>query len=206
MRANLDGTKVETLVETAQGEEARRDARNWCVGIGLDVDRGKVYWTQKGSGGNGRILRANIEIPKGDTPTRRSDIEILFSGLPEPIDLDLDLSKHLIYWTDRGDPPRGNTVSRAPMDPPADGDPSKRTDQQILFGGLKEGIGISLDVRRGRMYVTDLGGNVYSASLDGSDRRTILTGQGTLTGIAFVELSKWLTRYPRAIRTFTSSM
>jgi hypothetical protein len=65
MRANLDGSRIETLVETAQGEEARRDARNWCVGIALDVERGKVYWTQKGSGGNGRILRANLEIPKG---------------------------------------------------------------------------------------------------------------------------------------------
>src|SRR5262245_18597428 len=66
MRANLDGSKIETLVETAQAEEARKDARNWCVGIALDVERGKVYWTQKGSGGNGRIFRANLEIPKGE--------------------------------------------------------------------------------------------------------------------------------------------
>jgi hypothetical protein len=189
MRANLDGTAVETLVETAQGEEARRDPRNWCVGIAVDADRGKIYWTQKGSGGNGRILRANMEILKGDTPAHRSDIEVLFGSLPEPIDMDLDPAQRLMYWTDRGDPPRGNTVSRAPMDPPADIDPSKRTDQQILFGGLKEGIGISLDLRRGRMYVTDLGGNIYTANLDGSDRKTILTGQGTLTGIAFAELS-----------------
>jgi hypothetical protein len=190
MRASLDGSKIETLVETAQGEEARRDARNWCVGIALDVERGKVYWTQKGSGGNGRILRANLEIPKGETAARRSDIEVLFSGLPEPIDMDVDLSTHLMYWTDRGDPPNGNTVSRAPMDPPADVDPGKRSDQQILFGGLREGIGISLDLQRGRMFVTDLGGNIYSARLDGSDRKTILTGQGTLTGIAYVDLSK----------------
>ena len=65
MRANLDGSDIETLVETAQGDAARKDARNWCVGIALDVDGGKVYWTQKGSGGNGRIFRANLEIPKG---------------------------------------------------------------------------------------------------------------------------------------------
>src|SRR5262245_20597130 len=126
MRANLDGSKIETLVETAQGEEARRDARNWCVGIAVDVERRKVYWTQKGSGGNGRIFRANLEIPRGETPARRSDVELLFSGLPEPIDMDVDLSTRLMYWTDRGDPPAGNTVSRAPMDPPADVDPGKR--------------------------------------------------------------------------------
>jgi hypothetical protein len=34
-------------------------------------------------------------------------------GLPEPIDLELDLYNHMLYWTDRGDPPRGNTVNRA---------------------------------------------------------------------------------------------
>jgi hypothetical protein len=49
---------------------------------------------------------------------------------------------------------------------------------------LKEAIGIVLAGER--MYVTDLGGNVYSARLDGSDKRTILTGQGSLTGITFV--------------------
>ena len=41
---------------------------------------------------------------------------MLFDGLPEPIDLELDLENRVLYWTDRGDPPRGNTVNRAPMD------------------------------------------------------------------------------------------
>jgi DNA-binding beta-propeller fold protein YncE len=167
MRANVDGSNIETLVETAQGDAARKDARNWCVGIALDIDGGKVYWTQKGSGGNGRIFRANLEIPKGEDALSRSDIELLFDALPEPIDMDLDLAHRVMYWTDRGDPPRGNTVSRAPMDP-------HRGDQEILVSGLKEGIGISLDLQGGRMYYTDLGGNVYSARLDGSDSKVLL--------------------------------
>jgi len=61
--------------------------------------------------------------------------------LPEPIDIELDLANRLIYWTDRGDPPRGNTVNRAPMDV----DFSKRPEPQILFTHLMEGIGIALD-------------------------------------------------------------
>lgn len=190
MRANVDGSNIETLVETAQGEAARRDATNWCVGIALDIDGGKVYWTQKGSGGNGRIFRANLEIPQGQTALHRSDIEVLFDGLPEPIDMDLDLANRVMYWTDRGDPPRGNTVNRAPMDPPKNFDPKARHDQQILTGGLKEGIGIALDLKGGRMYYTDLGGNVYGARLDGSGSGTLLTGQGSLTGITWVDLSK----------------
>ena len=42
--------------------------------------------------------------------------KLLFDGLPEPIDLELDLKNRLLYWTDRGDPPRGNTVNRASLD------------------------------------------------------------------------------------------
>jgi hypothetical protein len=181
MRANRDGTNIETLVETGHGDADRRDARNWCVGIALDSRRGEIYWTQKGSGGNGRIRRAPIAIPAGQTAATRTDIETLFDNLPEPIDMDLDLATRTMYWTDRGDRPRGNTVNRAPMDQPA----NSKADPQILFGGLHEGIGIALDRDHARMFVTDLGGNVYRASLDGSTHATILTGQGTLTGIAY---------------------
>ena len=49
-----------------------------------------------------------------------TNIELLFDGLPEPIDLELDLANRALYWTDRGDPPRGNTVNRAAIDGPAD--------------------------------------------------------------------------------------
>ncbi|HEY6467131.1 MAG TPA: hypothetical protein VIY69_14120 [Candidatus Acidoferrales bacterium] len=182
MRANLDGSNIETLVETAQGDAAREDARNWCVGIALDVDGGKVYWTQKGSGGNGRIFRANLDIPKGEDASHRADIETLFDSLPEPIDLDLDIANRTMYWSDRGDPPRGNTVNRASMDP-------HKGDAQILVSGLKEGIGMALDLNARRMFYTDLGGNVYSANMDGSDAKVLLSGQGALTGITWVNLA-----------------
>ncbi len=188
-RANIDGSNVETLVVAGQGADARWDARNWCVGIAVDVKGGKIYWTQKGNddAGDGRVLRANIEIPKGQHPAHRTDVEVLFDGLPEPIDLDLDLTRRMIYWTDRGDLPGGNSVTRAPMDPPKGWNPWTRKDRVVLVEGLREGIGISLDLKGSRMYITDLGGNVYSARLDGSDKKTILTGQGSLTGIAYAE-------------------
>jgi len=50
-----------------------------------------------------------------------------------------------------------------------------------------EGIGVALDHKGGRMFITDFGGNVYSANLDGSNQRTLLFGQGNLTGIAYLE-------------------
>jgi hypothetical protein len=192
MRSNLDGSKLETLVETGHGDQDRRDARNWCVGMAIDVAGGKMYWSQKGhdNAGEGRIFRANLEIPKGQDAAHRTDVELLFDGLPEPIDIDLDLAKHEMYWTDRGDPPKGNTVNRAKMEPPKGFDPKNRADQEILVTGLKEGIGIALDLKGGRMFFTDLGGNVYSANLDGSDKKVILAGQGSLTGIAYAEIPK----------------
>jgi sugar lactone lactonase YvrE len=185
MRANLDGSQIETLVETGQGETARQDARNWCVGIALDLGRKQIYWSQKGddNAGQGRIFRANLDIPEGETPNSRTDIELLFDNLPEPIDLDVDLANRMLYWTDRGDPPRGNTVNRAPMDPEA----RKGARPEILFTHLMEAIGLALDVKGGRMFVTDLAGTVYSASLDGTNPRPLLGVQGNLTGIAYAE-------------------
>src|SRR5215469_8823926 len=118
MRANLDGSRVETLVETGRGDTDARDQTRWCVGITIDPKFRKMYWSQKGpdNGGLGRIFRANIDIPSGESPANRSDIEVLFDRLPEPIDLELDLANRLLYWTDRGDPPIGNTVNRVHID------------------------------------------------------------------------------------------
>jgi len=188
MRANLDGSNIETLIDTGEGEaRPGKDIKKWCVGIALDVEGGQLYWTQKGSdnAGQGRIFRANLEIPKGQSPANRKDIELLYGGLPEPIDLELDLANRTIYWTDRGDPPRGNTVNRASMDP-AQG--NGKQEPVIIFDHLMEGIGIALDLKGGRMFLTDLGGSVYSANLDGSNKKTILAAEGNLTGIVYAEI------------------
>ena len=187
MRANLDGSEIETLVDTSLGDpRPGSDPTKWCVGIAVDTDGGKFYWTQKGGhhAGLGRICRANIQVPQGQSAENRTDIELLYDNLPEPIDLDLDPVNRMLYWTDRGDPPRGNTVNRAPMDQETE----KRKEPEILFTHLMEGIGLALDVKGGRMFMTDFGGSVYSANLDGSNRKTLLFAQGNLTGIAYAEL------------------
>jgi len=188
MRANLDGSNIETVVDTSRGDpRPGPDASRWCVGVAVDVDGGKIYWTQKGpdNAGKGRMFRAGIETPTGQTASNRADIEVLYDGLPEPIDLELDLNNRVMYWTDRGDPPRGNTVNRAPMDSAAKGRPAP----ELVFSHLMEGIGIALDLKGDRMFITDFGGDVLSARLDGSDKKVLLVAQGNLTGIAFSEIS-----------------
>ena len=114
----------------------------------------------------------------------RTDIGLLYENLPEPIDLDLDLANRSLYWTDRGDPPRGNTVNRAPMDPL----PGNHKEPEILFTHLEEGIGLALDLKGCRMFITDFAGSLHSANLDGSNQKTLLFAEGNLTGIAYVEL------------------
>jgi len=183
MRADLDGSQIETLVEAGRGEDDRRDQTRWCVGITIDPERKQIYWTQKGpnKGNQGRLFRAGLDIPRGETASNRSDIEVFFDHLPEPIDLELDLKNRVLYWTDRGDPPRGNTVNRASID-------AKPQAPEILITHLMEGIGIALDVPGDRMFVTDFAGSVYSAKLDGSGERNFLYAEGNLTGIAYAEI------------------
>jgi hypothetical protein len=185
MRCSLDGSQLETLIETGRSESDRQDQTRWCVGLTIDAKFGKIYWTQKGpeNAGLGRICRANIEIPANETAATRTDIETFFDGLPEPIDLELDVKNRVLYWTDRGDPPRGNTVNRASID-------DKPAEPQIVITHLMEGIGIALDVAGDRMFVTDFAGSMYSAQLDGSGEKNVLFAQGNLTGIAYAEIPR----------------
>jgi len=183
MRCNLDGSLIETLVETGRGEVDRRDQTRWCVGVAIDPKRGQIYWTQKGpdNGELGRIFRAGIDLPSGESPDERTDIEVFYDRLPEPIDLELDLENRVLYWTDRGDPPSGNTVNRASIE-------VKPQAPEIVLTHLMEGIGIALDVAGDRMFVTDLGGSIYASRLDGSEHRNILFAQGNLSGVAYAKI------------------
>jgi sugar lactone lactonase YvrE len=187
MRSKLDGSGMETLVDTSRGDpRPGADPTKWCVGIAVDMKQGVFYWTQKGgdNAGQGSILRAGIAMPKGQTAADRRDIEVVYEGLPEPIDLDIDPGDRVLYWTDRGDPPRGNTVNRAPLDVPA----GKRTAPEIVFDHLMEGIGLALDPKGRRMFITDFGGSIYSANLDGTNRKMLQFALGNLTGIAYAEV------------------
>jgi hypothetical protein len=183
MRANLDGSGVETLVVSGDVTADRGDATKWCVGVAIDHARGQLYWTQKGSdnAGKGRIFRAGLDIPHGETAATRSDIETWRDGLPEPIDLEFDEGSRLLYWTDRGDPPAGNTVNRASVDAIV------RLPPEVIINHLMEAIGLALDVAGGRVFVTDLGGSVYAVGLDGAHPQVLAYAQGNLSGVAYAK-------------------
>ncbi len=196
-RVDLDGQNRVTIIsegKTFTAKQLHLEKKSgklyWCDREGMRVMRANLDGSnieQKGpdDAGKGRIFRAKIDIPNGETAANRTDIELLFDGLPEPIDLELDLKNRFIYWTDRGDPPRGNTVNRASID----ADFSKHPTPDILLTHLMEGIGIALDFKGGRMFITDLAGTIYSAKLDGTEKKPLLVAQGNLTGIAYAEIN-----------------
>jgi len=182
MRAKLDGSNITTLVQTGEGDIDRKDETRHCVGVAVDTENGYLYWTQKGPAdrGEGRIFRANLDFLPGTDPANRSDVELLFDQLPEPIDLEIDHVNGFLYWTDRGNLPFGNSLNRASIDG------NRIGEWEILNVGLKEGIGLTLDVQSNTVYFTDLGGNLYSCYLDGFNLRKLYTSNRAFTGIAYV--------------------
>ncbi|WP_377273211.1 hypothetical protein [Peterkaempfera sp. SMS 1(5)a] len=181
-RVRTDGSGLADLVVNPPGEISQE-----CVGVAVDPVRGHLYWTQKGpaKGGKGRIFRAGLDLPAGESPERRTDIELLWSDLPEPIDLHLD--GDWLYWTDRGAPPGGNTLNRATI--PAAGAPGEPP--RILASGFAEAIGLAVDHAAGIAYVSDLGGHIRAVSLPGGPskglgRHDVVSLTFPVTGIAGV--------------------
>lgn len=196
MRCNFDGSEHETIIQTGDWQDAEdgNDQLKWCVGVSINQAEGKFYWTQKGlsKGGKGRIYRANIEMPAGQTASNRTDIELIFQGLPEPIDLDIDLESQTLFWTDRGDPPLGNSLNSVKLDssikPLVEGSTDVKNEYQVLTRQLHEAIGITLDGVNKHVYLTDLGGSVYRVGMDGKDKKKIYDEDRTFSGIALVHV------------------
>jgi DNA-binding beta-propeller fold protein YncE len=177
--ARLDGSDLRDEVVVATSEADRRIVRNQCVGVAIDEQQGLLYWTQKGpaNGNDGRIFRTSLNAPVGER-----EIEVLWSELPEPIDLELDLDTKRIYWTDRGDPPRGNTLNQATV--PAVG--QRGGEVAVVSANYHETIGLAVDTQAGLAYVSDLSGQIRAVRLDGSGEHLVFKTDKALTGIAGV--------------------
>src|SRR6201996_5593800 len=182
MRSTLDGSNVTVLVRNGVFPADSHDVMRHCVGIAVDPVTRHIYWTQKGppDGGKGRIFRAGLEIPVGQQPENRADIELLIDHLPEPIDLELDTKNNILYWTDRGNLDGGNSLNRAHLGP------KRLENHEERATGLQEGIGLAIDHANQRAFTTELGGEVRVAPLRAKAQCTTIAKLGVLTGIAYV--------------------
>ncbi|KAI1384428.1 3-hydroxyacyl-CoA dehydrogenase [Hypoxylon trugodes] len=196
LRCNLDGSELEVLIKAGDlDKDEDASDRRWCVGVAVCPTEGKFYWTQKGppKGYAGRVFRANIELPAGETAENRSDIECVLNNLPEPIDLTIaEIGDYqYLYWTDRGELPLGNSVNRARLDKLAPIQDSTvrsfpRKDYELLVRDLHDTIGIKVDLKAGHIYVTDLGGALYRFDLDGGNKKSFYLGHGAYSGITIL--------------------
>ncbi|KAK4496994.1 hypothetical protein PRZ48_011443 [Zasmidium cellare] len=191
MRVNLDGSELETLVQTAVSKDGKpeEDQTLWCVGIAVSQKLGKIFWTQKGASkaSQGRIFSAGLETPKD--PANRSDIEVVMKDLPEPIDLEVDEDTGVLYWTDRGELPLGNTLNRktvAGTVPQSE----KKLGRQIIAQGFTEAIGLKVDKEMGCIWVADIGGHIWKCNMDRAalKEKVYESEIGAFTGLTFVRV------------------
>ncbi|MGI9290253.1 MAG: hypothetical protein ACR2QG_03130 [Gammaproteobacteria bacterium] len=150
MRANLDGSAVETLVS---------DDLISPVGMALDPEKGKMYFTDRFSN---NIKRANLD---------GSDVEVVVKDTEYPVDLLIDFETRLIYWTSRD--PGG--VLRADMD----GNNIDGTTLQAIITGLSIPIGISMDRENRKLYYTDVimdppSGFIWESDMEGNHARKVV--------------------------------
>lgn len=197
-RSDLDGSNLETLISSGDPATQMADQTRHIVGIAVSEKEQKFYWTQKGPSKavQGRILRANLQFSKGTDANSRDDIEVVLQDLPEPIDLELDDEKQVLYWTDRGELPLGNTINRVKLSDlhPGKSAAGKRGQgYDVVARNLHEAIGLALDVKNRHIYSTDLGGSVYRFDMDADSvhQATVQEiyrkqGSGAFTGIALV--------------------
>ncbi|KAK6375878.1 hypothetical protein LTS17_007700 [Exophiala oligosperma] len=190
MRCDLDGRNLETIYQSGDWEkepEKKANGLYWPVGVAISKKLNKFFWTQKGhsKANEGRIFSASLDLPSGTTPSNRQDVEIVIDGLPECIDLEYDDEDGVLYWTDRGEIPYGNTLNKkqiAGEAPSAEG----KLGRQIIAQGLGEGIGLRLDKVNDCLYVADMSGHVWKCSTDYGPKEKILEGAThAYTGLCF---------------------
>ena len=97
-RANLDGSDLEDVILS-----------QWCQGIALDTENGKIYWTVNEVSSSSRIMRADLDGNNAEV--------LVSSGLLSPTSIALDLTEGRMYWSDQGtDSQRIKKIERANLD------------------------------------------------------------------------------------------
>lgn len=184
-RCKYDGSGLSKIIDNAQSEDDVQDVLSWCVGIAVAPSLGRFFWTQKGpsKGGKGRIFSAKIPSP-GQASVEAKSAQTVLDNLPEPIDLEFDEESRMLYWTDRGEIPFGNSLYRIQLGEHGELPTAGKTSHEVLARHFHETIGLKLVPSEKAVYVTDLGGSIYCCDLESSRKTTLFTEAGrAFTGI-----------------------
>lgn len=155
-RADLDGTNVETLVTSAQVLAVTgTNGINLPQGIAVDVDGGRVYWSETAFAfaGGPRLLSCDLD---GSNILELDCVDPSVAYLvPQYIALDVDAGK--IYWT-----LLDGRIRRKDMDN------SGAAFEEVRSGGAGGGQGIALDTNNHIMYWAIYNQEIRRASMSPS--------------------------------------
>ena len=82
-----DRTDVELLVELTGGAIP--------VDLAVDPEGRHLYWTDRF---NGTVSRVGLDLPPGELPGDRTDVEVVVDDIIDPIGLSLDLVNDKLYY------------------------------------------------------------------------------------------------------------
>ena len=162
-RANLDGTQITELINT---RDIAAPPRNYesagPYGIAIDVDRGKMYWTDEVMD---KIFCANLDGT--DIEELVNTRELVNPPLdPEdtaPASIAIDATEGKMYWTDW----HTNKIQRANLD--------GSNAEDIITSGVSFSRGIALDPENRKIYYTDgPSDKIRRANLDGTQKEDLV--------------------------------
>ena len=163
LRANLDGTQITELVNTRELAEPPRNYSSASpYSIALDVDGGKMYWTDEAMD---KIFRANLDGSNVEDLVNTREIvnPPLEPGATAPASIALDVDGGKMYWTDW----HTNKIQRADL--------NGSNVEDIITSGVSFSRGIALDLVNRKIYYTDTSSDkIRRANLDGTEKEELV--------------------------------
>jgi sugar lactone lactonase YvrE len=85
------------------------------IDLAVDPDDRHLYWTDRALG---TVNRSSLDLPAGQDPATRTDVETLATDLHQPIGIALDVANDKLYFAQHGDPLASipGTVTEAALD------------------------------------------------------------------------------------------
>lgn len=96
------------------------------VDLDVDGEARSLYWTDRMLG---TVSRAGLDVPAGESPGKRSDVETLVTGLSEPVGLALDLAGDRMYY--------GTVSGGAVYEATLDGEDQRKVAQSASVTGVE---------------------------------------------------------------------